>query len=64
MNYDGTVNSRDATQILRYDTGNKTLTSEEKLAADVNRDGDVNSRDALQIFRYDAGNASALNSIK
>ena len=64
VNYDGTVNSRDATQILRYDTGNKTLTSEEKLAADVNRDGDVNSRDALQIFRYDAGNASALNSIK
>lgn len=64
VNYDGTVNSRDATQILRYDTGNKTLTSEEKLAADVNCDGEVNSRDALQIFRYDAGNASALNSIK
>ncbi len=64
VNYDGKVNSRDATQILRYGAKNREFTSEELEAADVNMDGKANSRDATQVLRYGAHNESVIDAIK
>ena len=63
VNYDGNVNSRDATQALRYDSGVRTFAPDELLAGDVNGDGNVNSRDVTQISRYDAGNSPIFDAM-
>ncbi len=54
VNFDGTVNSLDAAQVLKQDA---QLVSFEELAlavGDVSGDGRVNSLDAAQILKYDA----------
>jgi len=59
VNFDGTANSLDAAQVLKYDA---ELIDESVLhnyysntAGDVNFDGEINSLDAAFILRYDAG---------
>ncbi len=54
VNADGTVNSLDGAQVLKYDAELITLEGEGLAAADVNSDGTVNSLDAAQILKYDA----------
>ncbi|MBO7394680.1 MAG: hypothetical protein J6U16_01000, partial [Ruminococcus sp.] len=57
VNRDKSVNSKDATEILKayaaYSTGNTPkLTESQKLAADVNGDGSVNAKDASIVLAY------------
>ncbi|MBQ1270047.1 MAG: Ig-like domain-containing protein, partial [Clostridia bacterium] len=52
---DGTVDSWDATLVLRHDAGLTELTGNAILAADVSGDGVVDSWDATLILRFDAG---------
>lgn len=53
VNDDGTVDSADAAEVLRYDAGLKELDADAKLAADVNGDGYVDSADAADLLRAD-----------
>ena len=57
VNRDKSVNSKDATEILKayaaFSTGNTpSLTESQKLAADVNKDGSVNAKDASIVLAY------------
>ena len=57
VNRDKSVNSKDATEILKayaaFSTGNTPrLTESQKLAADVNKDGSVNAKDASIVLAY------------
>ena len=57
VNRDGSVNAKDATDILKayamYSTGREAdLTPEQKAAADVNEDGGVNAKDASIVLAY------------
>lgn len=52
VNQDGTVNSADAAELLRYVVGGTDLKEAQLLAADVNHDGTVNAADATKILRY------------
>lgn len=52
VNRDGTVNSADAAELLRYVVGGADLKEEQLLAADTNHDGIVNAADATKILRY------------
>ncbi len=55
VNSDAAINSFDALMIVRYCTGQETLTAAEKKAADVNGDGKINSTDALYILHFSVG---------
>lgn len=55
VNGDGTVDSLDAVEILKYDAGIKDLTPEQKSVADYNKDGSIDSLDAVKILKHDAG---------
>ncbi len=55
VNSDGSINSFDALSIVRYCTGEDTLTKAEIIAADADLDGKVTSSDALCILQYAAG---------
>ncbi len=55
VNSDAAINSFDALMIVRYCTGQETLTDAEKGAADVNGDGKINSTDALYVLHYAVG---------
>jgi len=58
---DGKVNTGDAIQVLRYSLGLRSLTAEEKKAANINCDKDangddkINTGDAIQILRFSLG---------
>ena len=54
INGDGRVDSADARITLQVAVGLRTLTEEEKAAADVNKDGFVDAGDGVKILRYDA----------
>ena len=54
VNADGTINSTDATLVLRY--ASSIISEIDTDAADVNADGTINSTDASLILRYAAGN--------
>lgn len=60
FNLDGTVNSADALQILRYDVGKLTEVSPVSLMAGNvgGNDKTVNSADALCVLRFDVGKES------
>ena len=55
VNGDGSVDSLDATLILKYDVGFLELNETQLKASDMNQDGDVNSQDATLILKKDAG---------
>ena len=57
-NGDGTVNSSDALQILKYSVGTIKLDAKNINASDVSKDGIVNSSDVLQILKYSVGSAN------
>ncbi len=54
-NSDAAINSFDALMIVRYCTGQESLTAAEKKAADVDGNGKVNSTDALYILHFAVG---------
>ncbi|MBR3836040.1 MAG: DUF4474 domain-containing protein [Clostridia bacterium] len=54
-NSDAAINSFDSLIIVRYCTGQETLTAAEKKAADVDGNGKINSTDALYILHYAVG---------
>lgn len=54
-NSDGSVNSFDALMVVRYCTDEKSLTAEQKKAADVDGDGKITSLDALYILHFSVG---------
>ncbi len=69
VNKDGSVDAKDATQILRFVNGKASsldsMDDAEKLAiGDVNADDTVDAKDATQILRYVNGKASALDNIQ
>ena len=51
----GITNAADATLILAYAAGNKTLSSKGLAVADVNGDGVINSKDATIVLQYSNG---------
>ncbi len=66
VNGDGSVDAKDATQILRYANGkssslNQMSETEQLASADVNGDRTVDAKDATQILRYVNGKPSALS---
>ncbi len=66
VNGDGTVDAKDATQILRYANGkssslNQMSEAEQLASADVNGDKTVDAKDATQILRHVNGKPSALS---
>ena len=66
VNKDGSIDAKDATQILRSVNGKTSvidnLTEDEILfLADVNADESVDAKDATQILRYVNGKSSVLN---
>ncbi len=54
VNGDGTIDSLDAAQVLKYDALLVELNSDALVAADVNGDEFVDSLDAAQVLKYDA----------
>lgn len=54
-NEDGTVNTGDATMVLRHAAGIVTLDGQAYLNADINQDGTVNTGDATYILKVSAG---------
>ncbi len=52
VNSDASINSFDALMVVRYCTGQETLSTAEKTAADVDGNGKINSTDALYILHY------------
>ena len=48
---DGTITAEDARDILRYNSGNYSLSADEKRRADVNEDGIIDEKDATQILQ-------------
>ncbi len=57
-NSDATINSFDALIIVRYCTGQETLTADEKKAADVDGNKKINATDALYILHFAVGKIS------
>jgi len=57
-NLDGSVDSSDALQMLRYDVGKTSFGVLEKLVADMTGEGTIDSSDALLALRYDVGKAN------
>lgn len=55
VNSDGSINSFDALSIVRYCTGELSLSQAEIVAADVNLDGKVDSLDALTVLQFSSG---------
>ncbi|MBE6678543.1 MAG: hypothetical protein E7597_07095 [Ruminococcaceae bacterium] len=55
VNFDGSVNSLDAAQILKHDASLIVLEDKALVSGDVNGDGTVNSLDAAQVLKLDAG---------
>ena len=53
---DKKINSSDALAVLMSSVGLKTLSSDEKRAADVDGNKKVNSSDALYILNFSVGN--------
>ena len=60
-NYDGIVNSADATLIQNYVQGKASLNLQGFVNADVTKDGDVKSSDYLKVKDYVDGKISSLN---
>lgn len=56
VNEDGSIGTMDALWILQSYAGNRTLTSNQSLAADVNKDGSIGTMDALWVLQAYAGN--------
>ncbi len=71
VNYDGTLDAKDATQILRYINGKSSVftnQSGEELkkttdVSDINRDKSIDAKDATQILRKINGKTSIFDSI-
>jgi len=55
VNGDKTVNTGDATVVLKYSAGMVDLDEMQLIAGDVNRDDNVNTGDATQILKFAAG---------
>ncbi len=55
INFDGRVDSKDASQVLLYNVGKIELNEKQKLLADMNGDGSINSKDASDILIYNVG---------
>lgn len=73
VNNNGTVDAKDATQILRYEAGASSVFAsgedavkvERLVAGNVRRNNESpSSKDATQIFRYEAGASSVFNNMK
>ena len=61
VNGNGSVDSLDAAQVLKYDAMMITLDSNALTRGDVSGDGTVNSLDAAQILKFDAGMINSLD---
>ncbi len=55
INYDGRIDSADASLALEYNVNNKALDEKQIALADVNQDGRVNSQDASLILQMNVG---------
>ena len=58
VNFDGQVDSKDASIVLRHSSGEAQLSGKEFLAGDVNKDNSVDSKDASLILQYTSGSIS------
>ena len=72
VNYDGTADAKDVTQITRYankkgslfTSGTAEVNAERLLSCDINGDGVVDAKDATQITRYANKKGSLFNNFK
>lgn len=72
VNYDGKINARDATQVLRYAANKSSVIVDDSttygihqiLASDIIVDNKLNARDATQILRKAANKSFPLDNLK
>ena len=60
INDDGSINAKDALEVLKYSVEKVEFTDKQKRAGDVNKDEVINAKDALEILKYTVNKPSAL----
>ena len=60
INDDGSINAKDALEVLKYSVEKVEFTDKQKRAGDVNKDEVINAKDALEILKYAVNKPSAL----
>lgn len=64
VNKDGYVNTEDSKIVANYIIGKQSLTSSQRIAADVNNDGNIDLHDCIKLEEFSDGNINYFTPVK